>query len=103
MHDAVADRREELAALCRRYDVICLEVFGSAARGEDFDPATSDTDFLVEFGPDSSLRRYHLYFDFATALRDVLGRPVALHEIRAVTNPNLRTAIDRSRELVHAS
>ncbi len=55
MHNAIADKREELAALCRRYDVVRLEVFGSAARGTDFDPATSDADFLVEFDPDSGL------------------------------------------------
>ena len=52
MHAAIADKREELAELCRQYDVARLEVFGSAARGTDFDPETSDADFLVEFDPD---------------------------------------------------
>ena len=28
MYALVADKREELAELCRRYDVVCLEVFG---------------------------------------------------------------------------
>jgi predicted nucleotidyltransferase len=37
--------------LCRRYGVRRLDVFGSAARGADFDVATSDVDFLVQFGP----------------------------------------------------
>lgn len=32
MHAAIADKREELAALCRRHGVARLEVFGSAAR-----------------------------------------------------------------------
>jgi len=42
--------REELRALCRRFHVRRLDVFGSAARG-DFDPVRSDLDFLVEFDP----------------------------------------------------
>ena len=44
MHVAIADKKEELAAICRRYGVTRLEVFGSAARGTDFDPQTSDAD-----------------------------------------------------------
>jgi hypothetical protein len=36
--------RETLGGLCHRYGVLRLEVFGSAARGADFDPAESDED-----------------------------------------------------------
>lgn len=38
MRAAISDKREELAEICRRYGVARLEVFGSAARGTDFDP-----------------------------------------------------------------
>ena len=48
MIDAIQLRREELWALCRRFHVRRLDLFGSAARG-DFDPERSDLDFLVEF------------------------------------------------------
>jgi predicted nucleotidyltransferase len=51
MHAAVAEKQESLAALCRRFGVARLEVFGSAARGVDFDVSESDVDFLVEFRP----------------------------------------------------
>ena len=51
MYAAIAEQREELAELCRQYDFARLEVFGSAARGTDFDPEKSDADFLVEFDP----------------------------------------------------
>jgi type I restriction enzyme S subunit len=40
--------REELKALCWRFHVRRLDLFGSAARG-DFDPERSDMDFLAEF------------------------------------------------------
>ncbi len=103
MHAAIADKKEELAELCRRYDVVRLEVFGSAARGTDFDPERSDADFLVEFDPDSELRPFHRYFDFRDALHRALGRPVDLVENHEFRNPYLRAAINKSRELVYAS
>ena len=103
MHAAIADKKEELAELCRQHDVVRLEVFGSAARGADFDPLTSDVDFLVEFRLDDGRAPLRQYFDFAEALRQALGRSIDLVEPGAVGNPYLRAAIDKSRELVYAS
>ena len=103
MHTAIADKKDELAELCRRYDVARLEVFGSAARGTDFDPETSDADFIVEFDPDGGLRPFEQYFDFRDALRRAPDRPVDLVESGPIRNPYLRAAIDRSRETVYAS
>ncbi len=51
MHAEFANRKDEIVALGRRYRVSRLRVFGSAARGTDFDPERSDVDFLVEFEP----------------------------------------------------
>jgi predicted nucleotidyltransferase len=45
----VEDRRAEVAALCERYGVKRLDLFGSAA-GDGFDPEASDLECLeVEF------------------------------------------------------
>ena len=77
------------------------EVFGSAARGTDFDPETSDADFLVEFKPDSKQSPFFQFFDLADALRVALGRPVDLVEPAAINNRYLKAAIDKSRELVY--
>lgn len=103
MHTAIADKKDELADLCRRHGVTRLEVFGSAARGTDFNPLSSDADFLVEFTPGNGRARLQQYFNFADALRGALGRPVDLVESGAVRNPYLRAAIDKSRELIYAS
>ncbi|MEJ0049002.1 MAG: nucleotidyltransferase domain-containing protein [Rhodospirillales bacterium] len=46
----IAHRRPEVAALCERYHVRRLDVFGSAARGTDFGPAF-DVDVLVAYEP----------------------------------------------------
>jgi predicted nucleotidyltransferase len=101
MHAAIAEKRQELIALCRRYGVTRLEVFGSAARAADFDPVTSDADFLVEFAPQADeLARY---FDFKKALEFLLARPVDLVEFGTIKNPFIRAGINRSRELVYVS
>lgn len=44
---------EAIEAVCRRYEVRELAVFGSALRG-DFGPDT-DVDLLVEFEPDAQI------------------------------------------------
>jgi predicted nucleotidyltransferase len=44
----ISAHRQELEDLCRRFHVRRLDLFGSAT-GNDFDPARSDLDFLVEF------------------------------------------------------
>lgn len=103
MHTTISEKKGELAELCRRHGVERLEVFGSAARGTDFDPRSSDADFLVEFKLGDGRATLRQYFDFAEALRRTLGRPVDLVEAGAVKNPYLRAAIDRSRELVYAT
>jgi len=103
MIDVIALRREELRALCHRFHVRRLDLFGSAARG-DFDPERSDVDFLVEFDrthPDAlSLRTY---FGLKEALEGLLGRPVDLVEPGAVRNPYLKASIESSREQVFAA
>ena len=84
MHAAIAAHLTELAGLCRSYDVARLEVFGSAARGDDFDPARSDADCLVTFARDTTLSPLRRFIGFAEALEALLGRKVDLVERGAV-------------------
>lgn len=99
MHSDIVERRSELKALCRRYGVARLEVFGSAARGVDFDPDHSDVDFLVTFTM-SSRNDLAAFADFKEALEALLGRTVHLIEREAVEAS--RNFIRRSRILAEA-
>jgi len=83
MHAEIADKRDALIALCKRYDVARLEVFGSALRLADFDPARSDVDFLVTFAP-RSRNNLAAFVDLKEALEALLGRSVDLVEREAV-------------------
>ena len=98
MIDEVKLHREELQALCRRFHVRRLDLFGSAAR-DDFDPQRSGLDFLIEFDrehPDAL--SFDTYFGLKEALEALLGRRVDLVEPRAVRNPYFKASIEASRE-----
>src|SRR5271166_5012255 len=99
MIDKIESHREELQALCRRFHVRRLDLFGSAARG-DFDPEQSDIDFLVEFDRSAPQHPFDAYFGLKEALEALLGRPVDLVEAGAVRNPYLKASIEASREPV---
>ncbi len=77
MHERISRKRAEIAALCARYRILRLEVFGSGARGHDFDPERSDIDLLVTFAPGT---RYDLdlHMSLEEALQQLFGRPVDL-------------------------
>lgn len=87
MHSAIAAKRGQIATLCRAYAIRRLEVFGSAARGGDFDPDRSDVDFLVEFDPNSGKPPLAEFFGFRDSLAILLGRRVDLVEPGAIRNP----------------
>ena len=82
MHPLLADQRDALADLCRRFRVRRLDAFGSAVRPGDFDVSRSDVDFLVELGSDAD--DLGTFIDFKEALEALLGRPVDLVERQAV-------------------
>ena len=101
MLPVIAEKRAEIAALCRKHHVRRLDVFGSAARGTDFNPAESDFDFLVEFDrgePDAMT--LGTYLGLKDSLDALLGRPVDLIEPGEVRNPYIKASIERSREPV---
>ena len=82
MVPAILEHREEIADLCRRYGVIRLEVFGSAARGTDFDADRSDIDFMIDLGERSLTLT--AYLDLKDELEALFGRSVDLIERKTV-------------------
>ncbi|MGH7199429.1 MAG: nucleotidyltransferase family protein [Planctomycetaceae bacterium] len=91
-----------IADLCGKHHVRRLELFGSAAR-EDYDPARSDLDFLVDFLPLQSGQHADAYFGLLEDLQHLFGRPVDLVMSRAIRNRYLRESIDESRTVVYAA
>ena len=102
MNQFIDRNREKLIELCVRYRVRRLEVFGSAA-GEEFDPASSDLDFLVEFEDLQSGQHADAYFGLLEALQKLFDRPVDLLMTSAISNPFLMQRIEESRTLLYAA
>lgn len=92
----------DLDALCRRYDVRRLEMFGSAARGADFDPAHSDIDLLVEYA-DQARPSLQDFLDLRAALEARFGRKVDLAMASAIRNPFLKAAIAADKRTLYAA
>ena len=66
---------DKIAAVCRRFQVHELSVFGSAARGEL--TASSDVDLLVEFETGAKVGFLRLA-EVSEAFAEILGRDVDL-------------------------
>ena len=102
MHHAIAQHRSGISAICQRYRISRLEVFGSAARADDFNPASGDADFLVEFAPDE-VPSLATFFGAKADLEQLLGRGVDLVEPGVGRNPYVLASINRNREPVYAA
>ena len=104
MVSVLAEKRTELATLCARSGVDRLEVFGSAASGEGFDPQTSDLDFIVEFRADQDIGPWlQNYFAFRDALSELFGYPVDLVMNSAMKNPYFIREANRTRRLLYGA
>ena len=95
----IAIPNQQLAELCRRFQVRSLALFGSVLR-EDFRP-DSDVDVLVEF--DSNARIGFMTFSrLQRELADLLGRPVDLVPKEGL-KPVIRDQVLANTEEIYAT
>jgi hypothetical protein len=102
MIDLIEQHRQQLSELCRKYDVLRLDIFGSAVR-DDFDPKKSDLDFLVEYnnwGVEGAANRY---LGFLIDLEDLFHRKIDLVAYSAIRNPYFKQVVDRTRVMLYAA
>ena len=100
MHPLIENHRAEIEALCRRFDVERLDLFGSGASGQ-FDPRSSDLDFIVAFLGRATPGYADRYLDFAESLEALFHRPIDLLTERSLRNPVFRDAVSRTRQPVY--
>ena len=100
----IAAHLDEIRRLCVEHHIKTLTLFGSAARGEDFDPQKSDADFLVEFLPDAPrLPWMGNYFRFQEALEQLLGRKVDLVWPGGIRNPYMKQSVYAATVPIYAA
>ena len=90
----------EIEKICKKHGARSLTLFGSALT-DDFDPETSDFDFLLELH--ESKNGFHKYFDIKQELEQLLGREVDLVMPKAIKNELLRKYIYQKIRLCYAS
>src|SRR5206468_4424758 len=102
MLDLIEQHRAEIDDLCRRHQVAKLELFGSAVTGE-FQPETSDLDFLVEYLPLPPGTRADAYFGLLHDLEDLFQRKIDLVVIQEFRNRFFKRSVDQQRTLLYAA
>jgi predicted nucleotidyltransferase len=101
MVSLIDKHHEALIALCRKYHVERLDVFGSAAMGDFVE--SSDIDFLVEFDNKVAQRRFNNYFDLHRALEELFARPIDLIEPGGLRNPYFIRQVNQTRKQIYAA
>lgn len=102
MNRIIQEKQSQLEALCKQYHAKRLEVFGSVTR-DDFNPAMSDLDFLVEFDELGVKNYADCYFGLLEALESLFSMPVELVVICSVKNPYFLQNIEKNRILLYAA
>ena len=100
--ELITSKREEIAALCREFGVARLEVFGSVMTDE-FNPQTSDIDFIVTFTPFTGLSRWiDSLFGLEERLAELFQRDVDVIDARArgFQNRYFAMAAERTRSVI---
>ena len=97
MIELVKQKKNEIATLCRTFQVARLDLFGSAATGK-FNPESSDLDFMIEFENRSTPGLLNRYLDFAEALEKLFNRHVDLITQHSIRNPYFQKAIAATKE-----
>lgn len=94
---------DKIIALCRKYKVARLWVFGSILTPRFND--NSDVDFSVDFDSDSIKREgldwADVFFDFMHELENLFGRRIDLVCDDAVTNKVFREELDSTKRLIY--
>lgn len=98
----IEQRKSEIQAICRRFGVKRLDLFGSATSGDDR-LQTRDLDFLVDLG-DLSPRDYaEAYFSLREALERLFSRPVDLVTAPSIRNPFFKQRLEQTRSMIYAA
>jgi uncharacterized protein len=92
VHPHLSVDREELGAICGKWQITEMALFGSFARG-DFTP-DSDVDVMVSFAPESTPSLWR-FVDLQEELAPPFGRPVDVIVRGPIRNPYRRRSIQR--------
>lgn len=106
MVDAVKNNLEAIYDACKKYHVESLYLFGSGARGTDFNES-SDVDFLVQFNyrdeinDNNIMERVGNIEILKVALENIIKREVDLIQEKNIKNKFLKYFINKDKKMVY--
>ncbi len=95
----IENNRQKIVALCEKYKVSKLFVFGSILT--DRFNENSDVDLVVSFNRTEVNDYFDNYFDFKYSLEELFGRDVDLLEEQTIKNPYLKKNVDATKTLIY--
>jgi len=98
----ILDKQGDISAMCQRTHARRLDLFGSATR-DDFNPGSSDLDFLVTFEPLPPADYSDAFFALKEGLEALFHRPVDLLTERTLCNPFLIRRVQAGRVAVYGA
>ena len=91
---------EQVLALCKKYKVKTMYVFGSILTSRFND--NSDVDLLVNFSNDIDYLSYaDNILDLYADLKSLFGRDIDLVDESAIKNPYFKKEIERTKQLIY--
>ncbi len=100
MNALIREQLPQIIEICKRHRVRRLALFGSALR-DDFDPARSDLDLLIDFEPLEEGTHADHYFGLIEELEDRLGRPVDVVESHMLRNKYVRLSVEQNHVVLY--
>jgi predicted nucleotidyltransferase len=98
----IEQRKIEIQAICRRFRVRRLDLFGSAASGDD-GPQAHDLDFLVDLGDLPPKDYAEAYFSLREALERLFSRRVDLVTLPSLRNPFFKQRLEQTKSVLYAA
>jgi len=103
MPEIIDNAYESIVEACKRFRVRHLYLFGSALH-DDFDPAKSDIDFLVEFEPLPVFQHGAAYLGLQDELFRILETSrIDLVSNKALKNPYFAQEVNRTKQELYAA
>jgi len=97
MVDSERDYSEEIANICKQYQVKYLGLHGSGQNQENGSSEDRDIGFLVEFLPLELKQHAECYFALEKELEDLFGRHVDLCDISRITHPDILRPLTKNK------
>lgn len=101
MNNLIADNKQNLIKLCKKYDIQTMYVFGSVNTDQFHE--TSDLDFLISFKEIPIEKYTDNYFLLHKELERIFERKIDLVTERSLSNPFFIESVEMTKQLLYAA